>query len=386
MLRHLATFLIVFFITLASSSAHVVDQLFADFRIDKKTNSWNVIIRIDAGISLPEFRDDDFAPQPRRDWLLALSPEKLEEVRRGTEQYLRNCLSFSWQRGGQSIPADFTIHFPAWDSHPPHFNEEFSDTGYAYFDCILHAPIPPESGTLHMHVTDGKFPNFTIAHEGASVEQFLVTYPGSSTELWKSAGYTLPTKVDGFFSFLHFGYRHVIPEGWDHVLFIAALCCLSIHWRPLLTQSLVFTAAHTITLGLSIAGTIPPAPDSISTWIEIFIAATIVYVAVENIISKKIRAHRLIMVFCFGLIHGLGFASVLGEKIRDSGSIAQPLISTNLGVELGQLSVIAIMLIALLPLRRLTAFPIILKSISSIIALIGCYWVIQRFIGWADFI
>lgn len=374
--------LIFYLLGLTGASAHVVDQLFADFRIDQEKNAWNVIIRIDAGISLPESRADAFAPQPRREWLLALKPNELDAIRKGTEEYLRSCLTFSWLRDGKQIPASFALHFPAWDSTPPHFNEEFSDTGYAYFDCIIHAPIPTEGGTLQMHLSDGNYPDFTIAHEGASVEQFIATVPGSSVDLWKTEGQPLPTRTTAFLSFLHYGYRHVIPEGWDHVLFIAALCCLSFTWRPLLTQSLVFTLAHTLTLAFTVIGIIERPTEQFMIWVEIFIAATIVYVAIENLLAKKMRLHRLFSIFCFGLIHGLGFASVLGDKIQDSGSIAQPLIAANLGVEFGQITVIAIMLISLGWLRHHRHFPIILKSISITIALVGTYWMVSRFTSW----
>jgi hypothetical protein len=109
--------------------------------------------------------------------------------------------------------------------------------------------------------------------------------------------------------------------------------------RPLLTQVSLFTLAHTITLALAALGYVV-VPGSI---VEPLIAASIVYVAVENIFMKNLSPWRPFVVFGFGLLHGLGFASVLAEFGLPESAFVPALIGFNVGVEIGQLSVIAVM-------------------------------------------
>ena len=116
------------------------------------------------------------------------------------------------------------------------------------------------------------------------------------------------------------------------------LFLLSVRWKPLLIQVTSFTVAHSITLGLSIYGvfSLPP------TVVEPLIAASIVYVAVENIITSRLHAWRPFVVFGFGLLHGLGFAGVLHEVGLPRSEFVTGLITFNLGVEFGQLAVITL--------------------------------------------
>lgn len=138
--------------------------------------------------------------------------------------------------------------------------------------------------------------------------------------------------------FIGIGYHHILPNGIDHILFVVGIFLLSIKVRPLLTQVTAFTVAHTITLGLGSAGLVN-IPSGI---VEPLIAASIVYVGVENILSARLTPWRPIVVFCFGLLHGLGFAGTLRDLGIPKGEFMTSLISFNVGVELGQLTIIAI--------------------------------------------
>ncbi|MFD1342541.1 HupE/UreJ family protein [Litorisediminicola beolgyonensis] len=140
-----------------------------------------------------------------------------------------------------------------------------------------------------------------------------------------------------FLAYIPVGFEHIVPMGLDHILFVLGLFFLSTRLGPLLWQISAFTAAHTVTLALGALG-IVSIPGAI---VEPLIAASIVFVAVENIVSDGLSRWRPVVVFLFGLLHGLGFAAVLGEFGLPSGQFIPALLGFNIGVEIGQLSVIA---------------------------------------------
>ena len=178
-----------------------------------------------------------------------------------------------------------------------------------------------------------------------------------------------------FYSFARQGFVHVLPLGLDHILFVLGLFFLSRKWKPILYQVSVFTIAHTITLGLATLELIS-APSHV---VEPIIAASIAVVALENIFFPNYRHSRLLIVFFFGLIHGLGFAGALSAFDLDPASLVIGLLGFNIGVEFGQLAVIAIVFALTLWLkdeaqyRKLAVIPC-----SILIALMGIYWTIER--------
>ena len=134
------------------------------------------------------------------------------------------------------------------------------------------------------------------------------------------------------------GFTHIIPLGFDHILFVLGLYFLSSRLRPLIIQISSFTVAHTLTLALSMLGLVS-IPSAI---IEPLIALSIVFVAVENWFTERLQPWRPFVIFGFGLIHGFGFAGVLREINLGPADFATSLVFFNVGVELGQLAVIAI--------------------------------------------
>lgn len=144
-------------------------------------------------------------------------------------------------------------------------------------------------------------------------------------------------------TYIQLGFEHILPRGLDHILFILGLFLLSRHWRPLVWQVTAFTVAHTVTLGLAMNNVVE-LPSNI---VEPLIALSIAYVGIENLFAKSLHKHRLLLVFIFGLIHGLGFASVLSEFGMPESEFLTALISFNVGVELGQLAIIALAFIML---------------------------------------
>jgi hypothetical protein len=176
--------------------------------------------------------------------------------------------------------------------------------------------------------------------------------------------------------YLGLGYKHILPLGFDHILFILSLFLLSPKLKPVLWQATAFTIAHSVTLGLTMYHVIIP-PARI---VEPVIALSIMYVALENIFSPKLKTSRIGVVFLFGLVHGMGFASALGHLGLPKDSYLIGLVMFNAGVELGQITVILIAYFLLA--RWFGDKPYYRKRIviplSVIIAVIAFYWTIQR--------
>lgn len=172
------------------------------------------------------------------------------------------------------------------------------------------------------------------------------------------------------------GFIHIIPNGFDHILFVVGLCLLSTSIKTMLWQATAFTVAHSITLALSMKN-IFVAPTPI---VEPIIALSIVFVAVENILISKLKPWRILLVFLFGLIHGMGFASALNEIGLPNGKFFTSILSFNLGVELGQMTVIiAVFSLLIIPFKNKTWYRTrIVYGLSSCIALIAAYWVVER--------
>ena len=178
-----------------------------------------------------------------------------------------------------------------------------------------------------------------------------------------------------FFSFTRQGFVHVLPLGLDHILFVLGLFFLSRKWKPVIYQVSVFTIAHTITLGLATLDLVA-APSNV---VEPIIAASIAVVAIENIFFPGYRHVRLLVVFFFGLIHGLGFAGALSAFDLDPTSLVIGLLGFNVGVEFGQLAVIALVFGATFWLTEKKAYrKWVVVPGSSLIALMGIYWTIER--------
>lgn len=179
-----------------------------------------------------------------------------------------------------------------------------------------------------------------------------------------------------FLNYVSVGFTHIIPLGLDHILFVLGLYLLAPAWRPLLMQVTAFTIAHSITLALGLYGVLAVSPAIV----EPMIALSIVYVAVENIMTSKLHVWRPVIVFCFGLLHGLGFAGVLQEIGLPRTDYAIGLFGFNVGVEFGQLAVIGLaFLVSGLWFRHKPWYrQRIVWPASAAIALMGAFWTIER--------
>jgi hydrogenase/urease accessory protein HupE len=176
--------------------------------------------------------------------------------------------------------------------------------------------------------------------------------------------------------YLVLGFTHILPKGLDHVLFVLGIFLLAVRLKPVLWQVTAFTLAHTITLALTIYGVVSLSPSIV----EPLIALSIVYLAIENVFTDKLHAWRPVVVFCFGLLHGMGFAGVLREIGLPRSEFVPALLAFNVGVELGQLAVIftAFMLVGL-PFRRKPWYrQRVVVPGSLVIATAGIYWFVKR--------
>lgn len=199
--------------------------------------------------------------------------------------------------------------------------------------------------------------------------------PGTASPVIAFEGGGQMSRWQTFVAYVPVGFDHILPKGLDHILFVLGLFFLSTQLRPLVWQISAFTLAHTVTLALGAMGLVN-VPGSI---VEPLIAASIVYVAVENIFVKGLNTWRPFVIFGFGLLHGLGFASVLGEFGLPAGQFVPALIAFNIGVELGQLTVIALAFIAVGWLARKPWYRERIAIPASIfIALVGAYWFVER--------
>lgn len=227
--------------------------------------------------------------------------------------------------------------------------------------------------------------------DGKQVERYAVLFPGEKSFLLDLTGLAapLPAATEGavgqtadpgdlaavFKSEVKRGFLHVLPLGLDHVLFVLGLFLMSRKWKPLIFQVTTFTLAHTITLWLASAGWVKLPPSVI----EPIIAASIVFIAVENIVRRDYSHWRLLVVFVFGLIHGLGFAGVMSTRLDSTSSLVVGLLGINVGVELGQLAVIAIAFAATFWISSQENYrKFVVVPGSILIALAGIWWVVER--------
>lgn len=203
-----------------------------------------------------------------------------------------------------------------------------------------------------------------------------------------------PTPLQTLREFVCEGVWH-IASGADHLLFLLALLLPAVMrrvaagqersqwqpasaWRPVVLDVLrvvtAFTVAHSITLGLAVWGVVSPP----SRWVESAIAASVVFAALNNL-RPVVRESRWVLTFAFGLVHGFGFAGALKDLGLADAPLGWSLLGFNLGVELGQLAVVA----AFVPLAwalRATVFYRrgVLAGGSGAIAMLAALWLVER--------
>ena len=185
-----------------------------------------------------------------------------------------------------------------------------------------------------------------------------------------------PGRISTAWRYLRLGFTHIVPNGLDHMLFVLGIYLLSRRARSVLLQVSAFTVAHSITLGLSMYGLVSVPPRIV----EPMIALSIAYVAIENIFLSELKTWRVALVFGFGLLHGMGFAGALKELGLPRSEFMTALLTFNVGVEAGQLAVIAtaFLLVGWHCSQRDWYRTRIVVPASMLIACTAVYWTIER--------
>ena len=257
-------------------------------------------------------------------------------------------------------------------------------------DLVLVADLPAGTDTLEVAWPVGAG-RLVLRQHGVEEAYTGLIGGGGTTGPISLTGGDVATGWQTFGAYIPVGFDHILPQGLDHILFVLGLFFLSTQLAPLLWQVSAFTLAHTVTLALGALGLVD-IPGSI---VEPLIAASIVYVAFENILARGLTRWRPVIVFGFGLLHGLGFASVLADFGLPETQFIPALIGFNVGVEMGQLTVIALAATLLwLGCRaasqarlqgveaRVAAYPVMFRAWSVtgslIIGGIAIFWVIER--------
>lgn len=220
------------------------------------------------------------------------------------------------------------------------------------------------SFALNVRIDNGPVQTIWLEGSGASAPVSLVAPPPPRTRL------------DIARQYFALGFTHILPKGLDHILFVLGIFLLSVRWRSVLLQVSTFTIAHSLTLGLTMYGVVS-LPARV---VEPMIALSIAYVALENLVTSELKPWRLALVFSFGLLHGMGFAGVLRDLGLPRSEFLTALLTFNLGVEGGQLAVIALASLAVVYWRsnQMVYRRLIIRPASLAIAVAGIYWTLQR--------
>lgn len=318
-----------------------------------------------AGLDLVDVTDTNDADGAEEyDRLRALGPDALAERFRAVWPDLIGKIT---ARAGET-PLDLTLESV---SVP-----ETGDTDLARTSTVhLSAVLPPDGTPLILGWTADLGP---LVVRQRAVEGGYAGYltDGTHSDPIPRIGPTDQSWGEAFTDYIGVGFDHIVPKGLDHILFVLGLFFLSLHLGPLLWQISAFTLAHTVTLALGALDLVRISPDIV----EPLIAASIVYVGIENLFARKLHPWRPFVVFAFGLLHGLGFASVLADFGLGADHFVAKLIGFNVGVEIGQLAVIAAAFATLAIAfgnhdwwhRRIAA------PVSVAIALIAAFWVLER--------
>ncbi len=363
--------------------AHPVPDvpLRAFFKADK-----SVVIKIE--IDPRCFSEDpETEPYLRLDQYLQLSQPVLDALRSKAQKFVEQTVEISFFPGLVD-PPDWKFDFTTFNSK----KLGRSDDPVMVTGSWNLGQIVDQTGYQLRALPEGRLSIvFLNYYQEKSLPGLQVLFPGETSRILDLTGLSEATANDPskelvkaiysseiwttFISFLRDGFVHVVPLGADHILFVLGLFLMSRKLRVLIWQVSTFTVAHTITLGLATLGLV----NVSGVLVEPIIAGSIIVIALENIFLPRYSPWRLLVVFIFGLIHGLGFAGALSRLDLPDTSLLVSLVGFNVGVEAGQLLVIGIAFGLTLWVRgseQYRKFVVLPASVS--IAVMGAYWMIQR--------
>lgn len=367
---YLALLLLLTMLNSTSGQAHEITPTILNAEItDSKTIEISLDTNLEAlmiGVGSAHEDTDDSPLALQYNALRATPASELQTQATEFAQSLPNELRFV-DAQGQAIQFEFTLTNLSINENP---DLEIARESLLSYSAPITQPI--DSLAVSWPETLGNL-IFRIS-SGGELKAGLYVMAGEQSDLVELnlAGQQSQSLLD----YVIIGFEHILPLGLDHILFVIGIYLLSQAWRALLWQVSAFTLAHTITLALATLGVVSVSPSIV----EPLIALSIVYVAIENLFRHRLSNARIALVFGFGLLHGLGFAGVLSEIGLDPSAFIPSLIAFNIGVELGQLCVIALMFALLGFWLGKTKYweNWVRIPLSVIIALVGAFWFVER--------
>lgn len=357
--------------------AHQVETV--EFEFLQTDAEWWLEGQMDIAYMLPETRKIPGGLPLSREATMKAPPEELARIRRETEKTLRGIIRITF--AGKEVP--FRFAFPDFDKTPFVLPEEAADWALMTTRLIVDKQSGP--GDLTIHWSGEEESELIILTEDSEDGEVVSVLPGNAFTLLRLAA-PVPETVgqevkqpgppgqSAFLGWIKAGYLHVVPVGFDHILFILGMFLMAPKWKPLLLQSTMFTLAHSLTLALSVLGWV----DLPEKLLQVLIAFSIAFIGIENLVAPKLGRLRMGIVLGFGLVHGIGIASGLGEKLRDlpRAKLTEPLIGYNLGVEFAQITILAAAFLFFLPLKKWEKRAFTTGSV--VISLAGIAWMVER--------
>ena len=352
-----------------SAAAHEIRPAVATLTLEPGARyELAIVVNIEAvvaGIGA-EHRDTDESPNAREyNRLRSLPPEALRaEFDKRADRYLGGItLEFDGARVRPSIAA---IEIPP-----------VGDVALSRQTTVRLEGAAPATAQVLTFSYAARFGSCVVrVREGERLDAVWLKDGQRSAPYVPGKGFDQRNLTDVLLDYVVLGFTHIVPKGLDHILFVLGLFLLSARLGPLLIQVTAFTVAHTLTLALSVYGVVSLSPAIV----EPLIAASIAYVAIENVVTPTLKPWRALVVFGFGLLHGLGFAGVLREVGLPHGQFVPALVSFNVGVELGQLTVIlsAFLAVGVWGRNKQWYRPRFVIPASAVIAAVGLFWTVQR--------
>jgi hydrogenase/urease accessory protein HupE len=358
---------LIFLLLALPARAHELRPAIADMKLETEKVSVSIALNLEAVIAGigAEHDDTDDAPEAALyEELRANDPEALREAFDAEAQdFLSNVTMQTGDTALSPTISDLTI--------PAVGDVDLSRESI----LILNAALPAETSAVVFGWDESLGP-LILRAPGKTEPYSAYLTAGTLSDPIPVTGAEARGTLETVWDYIVLGFEHILPKGLDHILFVVGLFLLAARLRPLLWQVTAFTLAHTVTLALGITGVVSISPSIV----EPLIAASIVWVCIENIFSEKMATWRPVVVFAFGLLHGLGFAGVLGEIGLPPSQFITALLSFNIGVELGQLTVIAACFLAVgLWFRNKPWYRSRITIPASIlIACVGAYWFVER--------
>lgn len=360
-----ATFLSVLLVLLTSSSAlaHTFARTVTRLHVDE-SRGFEATLRLDLD-ALALGADPTIEPEVAARTLLDMSDADFAATKEGLERMLSRRLRV--RADGKPMP--YRISFPGLSPRPERIGTEVFG-----LEARLEGRLPDGAQEIEFFASRA-FPTVELSFEDAGTgrKEFHMCLPGAECPAIKLTPGAPELRLGDF---VRIGFTHIVPLGLDHILFVLALFLGSRDPKTLLIQTGLFTLAHSATLALSTFGVVSLSPRIV----EPLIALSIGVVGLENWFRPASASRgRAAVVFFFGLLHGLGFAGILAETPLVEGQRLAALLLFNLGVELGQVSVLAGAFLLSVPFKDPVRYRrLVERPVSLALGLVGLIWAAIR--------